>query len=63
MSSIQIERAERLKRLPPYLFAQIDKMIQYANYDIGNKTVPTLSIREEREHMLKTLFVRPVFNI
>ena len=47
----------------PERLAQIDKMIQYANYDIGNKTVPTLSIREEREHMLKTLFVRPVFNI
>lgn len=47
----------------PTRLAQIDKMIQHYNYDIGNKTVPTLSIREEREHMLKTLFVRPVFNI
>ena len=26
MSSFSFERAERLKRLPPYLFAEIDRM-------------------------------------
>ena len=26
MASINIERAHRLKRLPPYLFAEIDRM-------------------------------------
>ena len=28
MASINIERAYRLKRLPPYLFAEIDRMKQ-----------------------------------
>ncbi len=49
MSAIQIERAERLKRLPPYLFAKIDKMKQEAQDEgwdiislgIGDPDLPT----------------------
>ena len=49
MSSIQIERAERQKRLPPYLFAEIDRMKQEAQNDgwdiislgIGDPDLPT----------------------
>ena len=49
MPSIQIERAERLKRLPPYLFAEIDRMKKEAQDDgwdiislgIGDPDLPT----------------------
>ncbi|HJP14399.1 MAG TPA: LL-diaminopimelate aminotransferase, partial [Nitrospinota bacterium] len=49
MSSIAIERTDRLKRLPPYLFAQIDLMKKEAQDDgwdiislgIGDPDLPT----------------------
>ncbi|MBI2179089.1 MAG: LL-diaminopimelate aminotransferase [Candidatus Tectomicrobia bacterium] len=49
MPAISIERAERLKRLPPYLFAMIDKMKQEAiaegkdiiSLGIGDPDLPT----------------------
>ena len=57
MSSFSFERAERLKRLPPYLFAEIDRMKKEAQDEgwdiislgIGDPDLPTAShIIEER---------------